>query len=274
MEAGYSFELVDTHCHLNFDTFDTDRDLVVDRARKNGITKIIIPAIDIDTSKSAIKIAHIYPEVYVAVGIHPNQGNDWTKQSISELETLAHDQKVVAIGEIGLDYYRDHTPWEHQRFIFNEQLNLAAELGLPVIIHHRESSDDILRILQEWNKSLVKSKLELASRPGVLHSFSGNEHLAREIISINFKIGITGPVTFKKAQNLHFVVGVIPLEDLLVETDSPFLTPHPFRGKRNEPANVRIMAEKIANLKNTSIDTVASVTTASAGKIFRWRESH
>jgi TatD DNase family protein len=266
--------LVDTHCHLNFDVFDPDRDVVIERARNHGITRILIPGIDIQTSTSAIKLAHIYPEVYASIGIHPNQGLDWTSDSISELKKLAGDVKVIAIGEIGLDYYRDRTPKELQRSIFKQQLDLAAELGLPVIIHNRNASEDILHILHEWHTLLTKSTLELAGNPGVLHSFSGDETQANDVSLLNFKMGITGPVTFAKSQNLQSLIGVIAIGNLLIETDAPFLSPHPYRGKRNEPANVRIVAEKIAEIKNTSLDNVAKITTATADKLFRWRVSH
>jgi TatD DNase family protein len=267
-------ELVDTHCHLNFNDFDIDRNLVIDRARENGISRILIPGIDIETSKSALKFASEYYEVYTAVGLHPNHGLSWTSNTISELRELASNKKVVAIGEIGLDYYRDRAPKALQQSIFEEQLQLAAELGLPVIIHNREASDDILNIIQNWRKKLGNIDSELYDRPGVMHSFSGDANLANKMILYNFKIGITGPVTFHKSQALQSVVAALPLENLFIETDAPYLTPQPFRGKRNEPANVRIIAAKIAVLKELSLDNVAKITTAEADKLFRWREIH
>jgi len=265
-------EIVDTHCHLNFDVFDNDRSQVVQRARENGITRILIPGIDIETSKSALKYAWEFPEVYTAVGLHPNQGLSWEKGTISELRKLAIEKKVVAIGEIGLDYYRDRTPIAMQQQIIKEQLELAAELGLPVIIHNREASDDILKIIKKWHDELAVTGLKLADHPGVMHSFSGDVSFANEMISLNFKIGITGPVTFKKAMALQSMVAALPVESILVETDSPYLTPHPFRGMRNEPANVRIVAEKVAELKDKTLDNFAKITTAEADKLFRWRE--
>ena len=272
MASESTSEIVDTHCHLNFDVFDNDRSQVVQRARENGITRILIPGIDIETSKSALKYAWEFPEVYAAVGLHPNQGLSWEKGTISELRKLAIEKKVVAIGEIGLDYYRDRTPIAMQQQIIKEQLELAAELGLPVIIHNREASDDILKIIKKWHDELAVTGLKLADHPGVMHSFSGDVSFANEMISLNFKIGITGPVTFKKAMALQSMVAALPVESILVETDSPYLTPHPFRGMRNEPANVRIVAEKVAELKGKTLDNIAKITTAEADKLFRWRE--
>ena len=265
-------ELVDTHCHLNFDTFNQDRRQVVEQARDNGINRILIPGIDIETSKTAIAYAKEYNEVYASVGIHPNIGSTWVTQSFEELRELALQTKVVAIGEIGLDYYRDRTPKPLQQAIFEKQLELAADLGKPVIIHNRDASEDILKIIQEWCKNLMDGNDSLAEHPGVVHSFSGSKSFACELVLINFKIGITGPITFKKSVQLQEVVAALRLEDLLLETDAPYLTPDPYRGKRNEPANVRIIAEKIAQIKGDSLDHIAKITTAEADRLFGWRE--
>lgn len=274
MESGDEIELVDSHCHLNFDLFDDDRTSVVENARRNGITRILNPGIDIDTSKSALEIAHSYPEVFAAIGVHPNQGLTWNETSLPEMKVLAKTDKVVAIGEIGLDYYRQFTPVKVQQSIFQKQLELAAELGLPVIIHHRDSAEDLIKILREWYGEILKSGSILAKIPGVVHSFSGEPDLAVELARLNFKIGISGPVTFKNSHQLQSTVIQTPIEGILVETDSPFLSPHPHRGKRNEPANVRIVTEKIAALKDTTLDEIALKTTAEADKLFKWREKH
>jgi TatD DNase family protein len=265
-------ELVDSHCHLNFNIFNYDRKQVVERARDNGIYRIVIPGIDIETSKSAIGFAEEYKEVYASVGIHPNMGYTWTTQSYEELRQLALQKKVVAIGEIGLDYYRDRTQKSQQQDIFIQQLEIAACLGKPVIIHNRDASDDVLKIIQEWYKGVKNDCVKLSDHPGVLHSFSGNINLANEIVSYNFKIGITGPITFKNSKLLQEVVRCHNVDNFLVETDAPFLTPNPYRGKRNEPANVRIVAEKIAEIKECSFEDVAKITTAGADRLFRWRE--
>jgi TatD DNase family protein len=272
--SNFSQSFVDTHCHLNFDVFDQDRIQVIQRAREKRIIRILNPGIDIETSKTAIKYSIEYPEVYAAVGIHPNSGIRWTVNTLSDLEQLAREQKVVAIGEIGLDYYRDHTPREVQRPILLQQLDLAATLGLPVIIHNREASKDILDYLQNWHHSLEDGGSKLANNPGVLHSFSGSLDMAKALVALNFKIGITGPVTFHNSQLLQSIVSYLPLENLLIETDAPYLTPHPYRGKRNEPANVRIVAEKIAELKTFPLEKVAKITTEAANKLFDWSVIH
>jgi len=265
-----SLIFVDSHCHLNFDAFDHDRGQVVQQARENGILRILNPGIDIETSKTAIKYSIEFPEIYVAVGVHPNNGLSWISTSLSELEQMTGERKVVAIGEIGLDYFRAYAPRELQRSIFQQQLELAADLGLPVVIHNRDASEDIFDILRNWHRELKNRRLKLADHPGVMHSYSGSLDMAKALVAINFKIGITGPVTYRKSQILQSVVSSIPLGSLLIETDAPYLTPHPYRGKRNEPANVRIVAEKIAELKGFPVDKVANITTEEADSLFHW----
>jgi TatD DNase family protein len=263
---------VDTHCHLNFDEFNLDRDEVVSTARRIGVSRILIPGINISTSKTAVDFTRLYPEVYAAVGIHPNESANWSKNSISAIRDIAVDRKVVAIGEIGLDYYRDRSPKETQKTIFLSQLDLAAEFGLPVIIHNRNASEDIFKIIQEWHSSLMKSGLELAKSPGVFHSFSGEISFANDVLSLNFKIGVDGPITFLNAKNLQSIISTLQLDNILIETDAPYLSPHPHRGKRNEPSNVRLIAQKIAEIMNVSLENVIKITTTSADKLFRWRE--
>jgi TatD DNase family protein len=266
-------ELTDTHCHLYFEAFDSDRQQVIERARAAGLVRILNPGIDLETSRAAIQLTENYPEVYAAVGIHPNSASAWNLRSLIELRSLANHPKVVAIGEIGLDYYRDRTPVGLQKEVFRDQLALAAELGLPVVLHNRQASDDMLDILSDWHAQLQKSGSQLVDRPGVMHSFSSNLDTARKALAIGFRIGITGPVTFRNAADLQTVVKSLPTDRLLIETDSPFLAPHPLRGKRNEPACVANIAEKIAELHGLLLPTVASVTTASADRLFHWRES-
>jgi TatD DNase family protein len=267
------FELTDTHCHLNFTEFDLDRDQIIERALNNGITKILIPGIDIDSSKKAIHYSEKYPLVYAAVGVHPNSGESWDENSISELEQLAQAPKVVAFGEIGLDYYRKYTPIILQRDIFSKQLQLAKNLGLPVIIHNRQASEDILSMIKTWYQGLVNNNLSLANNPGVMHSFSDDFQMAEQFIKLRFKIGITGPITYRNAVILREVVNKHDLKNLLLETDAPYLSPHPYRGKRNEPANVRIIAEKIAEIKDRSITDVAYITSDGGNQLFNWRIS-
>lgn len=273
--------LTDTHCHLDFKAFDKDRNGVLARAWEAGLERILVPGVDLASSRAAVKLAQAHPRVYAAVGVHPNSSLTWDEQTLSELERLAAHHKVVAIGEIGLDYYRDRAPHHLQKRVFREQLNLAGRLALPVVVHTRNSSpqdrlciSDVISILAEWCAELradPRSK-SFAERPGVVHSYSGNEAEAQHLLESDFYIGITGPVTFKNAVELRRVVASIPLERLLIETDGPYLTPHPFRGKRNEPAYVRFVAEKIGEVRNQPPNVVAEKTTANAGYLFRWRE--
>lgn len=263
----------DTHCHLDFDEFLDDRDQVVERARANGLERILNPGIDLETSQAAIALAEQYPEVYAAVGIHPNSASIWASSLFGEIAELAKYPKVVAIGEIGLDYYRDHTPRELQRQALIEQLNLALKINLPVILHNRNASNDILGILKDWTTQLVKVGSKLIAQPGVLHSYSDNLDVAQKAILLGFFIGITGPVTFRNAVGLQNVVKSLPIEKLLIETDAPFLAPHPVRGRRNEPSYIIKVAEKIAELKGLPLSDVANITTANANRLFHWRDS-
>jgi TatD DNase family protein len=262
--------LVDTHCHLDFNSFDADRQEVLERARESGVARILNPGINLESSRKAVSLAGAAPEVFSAVGVHPNDSLDWDENSLDVLRNLAREPKVVAIGEIGLDYYRDRAPREHQRRVFSEQLSLAAELGLPVIVHNRDATGDLLKILEDWFGTLVASHSPVAERPGVLHSFSEEEGPAKDALEMNFLIGFTGPVTFRNAPGLQKVVAAVPVERLLVETDAPFLSPHPYRGKRNEPSMVRLVVAKIAEIHQETFETIASITTANASRLFQW----
>ncbi len=263
--------LVDTHCHLYFNAFDEDRDEVVSRARSAGVERMLNPGIDLETSRVAVDLANQYPEVFAAVGVHPNDAQGWTEATPDSLRELAQQDKVVAIGEIGLDYYWEKTPHELQQTVLIEQLRLAAELNLPVVIHNRDATQDLLEILREWQVELASVNPLLGQAPGVLHSFSASLEDAQEAVRLGFKIGITGPVTFKNGKLLQELVRAISLDDLLVETDSPFLTPHPHRGKRNEPAYVRLVVEKLAELKEMPYDIVALSMSNNAGRLLNWR---
>lgn len=263
-------KFTDTHCHLDFDVFDVDRSEVIIRAQQAGLGFILNPGIDLPSSKTAIKLANNFPSlIFAAVGFHPNYGSLWDKNSLNRLRKLAKDKCVLAIGEIGLDYYRQHTSRDLQREVFLQQLDLAKELNLPVVIHMRESSDDMLAILSDWVNSLSNNS-KLKQYPGVLHSFSDTLSVASKAISFNFMIGITGPVTFNKATETKDLVANLPLQSILLETDSPFLTPHPHRGRRNEPAYIPLIAEMIASLHKTTIDEVAETTYQNACKLFNF----
>lgn len=257
--------LIDTHCHLNFDSYDEDRDAVIARASQADVTRIIIPATDLDTTREAIALSAQYDGVFAAAGIHPNSTADFSASNVDQVETLAQPPKVVAIGEIGLDYYRDRSPKSVQRQAFEAQLALAARLELPVIIHNREASEDVMQVLESWVQDLSGN---LRSRPGVLHSFSAPESIAERALAAGFYLGFTGPITFKNADDLRHVAAIAPLDRLLVETDGPFLTPTPYRGQRNEPAYVRFVAERLATIKQVSLEALAAATTDNAMRLF------
>lgn len=269
--------LVDTHCHLDFETFDSDRDQVVERAIQTGVSRILIPSITLENAFEVIQLAGKYPQVYAAVGVHPNSALSWTQDTAYELRRLAKRPKVVAIGEIGLDYYRDRAPRELQREIFLRQLAIAQEAELPVIIHTRDgkleddrATQDVIELLAEWMKRLAEAGSPLLARPGVLHSYTGSFEAASQAMEMGFYIGITGPVTFRNAPELQQLVARLPMDRILVETDAPFLTPHPFRGKRNEPAHVGLVTDKIASIFDLPVEIVAEAITSNAERLFHW----
>lgn len=263
----------DTHCHLDFYNYDEDRESVIQRAMEAGVVWMLNPGIDIPTSKAAIQLSHSYPDrIKAAVGIHPNYGKPWSDNLLSQLKRLAQSPEVVAIGEIGLDYYRKHTPIDQQHLMFQAQLELAAELSLPIIIHLRDAVQDLMTTLTTWHQKLVRDGHPLAEKPGVLHSYSADYDTAMEAISMNFLIGVSGPVTFRNAADRKSVTRRLPLKHLLLETDAPFLAPHPYRGRRNEPAYIPLIASKIAALHHTSTSQVAQITYANAQRLFNITE--
>ncbi len=262
--------LVDSHCHLDFERFNEDRQAVISRALETGLERMLVPGIDLATSRAAVALAELHPQIYAAVGVQPNSGLSWERSTLKDLEDLASHPKVVAIGEIGLDYYWDDTPRDVQADIFDQQLALAGRLGLPVVIHNREATQDTIDALLHWQGHLAAEGSPLAARPGVLHSYSGDITQAQPALETGFFLGISGPVTFKKAEQLRQVVSQAPLERLLIETDSPYLTPEPHRGKRNEPSYVRFVAHKIAELRQLPPDEVAQQTTENAARLLKW----
>ena len=271
----------DSHCHLDFDAFDADRGQVFSRAREAGVQGILNPAIDLENSRKILAMVADNPGIIAAIGVHPNSATTWNENTLGELAELAKNPKVRAIGEIGLDYYRDWAPQDTQREVFRAQLELAQRVRLPVIIHVRNASaedqramKDVLSILETWQNGLPSTNSPVKDRPGVLHSFSGDAASAQRAIALGFYIGITGPITYKNAQELQQVVSELPLDSLLIETDAPFLTPHPFRGKRNEPAYVRLVADKIAVIHNLEPERVAEMTTSNSERLFNWRVNH
>lgn len=253
--------LIDTHCHLDFDRFDGDRDEVVARAARSGVARIIVPALDLQNCQSVLAIAGTYPSVFAAVGIHPNSSDGWTDDWLDALRRLALKPKVVAIGEIGLDYYRERAPRTIQRRALRSQLLLANELDLPVILHNRESSEDLLALLAE-------SPLAGRAGAGVLHSFSAGLDTARAAVDLGFYLGFTGPVTYKNADQLRDVVAWVPADRILVETDAPFLSPQRYRGSRNEPAYVSEVAQRIAQVRGLELEAIARQTSENAIRLF------
>lgn len=262
--------LTDTHCHLDFDWFDADRSLVIERAQEAGLDRILNPGIDLISSQNAIRLAEENVIIFAAVGVHPSEAERWNDSALTEIREMTSASRVVAIGEIGLDYFRGASWREQQIHIFRQQLDLAAECGLPVIVHNRDATEDTLEILCAWQEALVEAGNPLAHRPGVLHAFSGDLRDAEQAMAHEFVLGVDGPITFRHAENLRQLVATLPLERLLIETDSPFLTPHPYRGSRNEPKNVKYVVEKIAEITNLPVSSVESQTSANAGRIFQW----
>lgn len=284
--------LTDTHCHLDFEQFDSDRPEALNRAWEAGLTRILIPGLDLASSRSAVKLAESHPNLFAAIGVHPTEALNFERSTLETLHRLFMEsnglplareqvpalQKIVAIGEIGLDYYWDSAPHDVQQGALKEQLNLAGALGLPVVLHLREAGDapdgdcasDLLTILDEWVNRLQSSQNPLAERPGVLHSYSGNLATARKALQMNFYIGITGPLTYKNAESKRQLVKALPLDRILIETDAPYLAPVPQRGRRNEPAFVRHIADKIAEIHSINTEEIAAITTANAARLFAW----
>ncbi|MDN3451167.1 TatD family hydrolase [Planococcus sp. APC 3906] len=251
---------VDTHVHLNADQYDEDLKEVINRALESNVTKMIVIGFDRKTIERAIALAEQYEFIYAVVGWHPVDAIDCTEEDLRWIEELAAHDKVVGIGETGLDYHWDKSPKDIQQEVFRKQIRLAKKVKLPIIIHNREATEDVLRILKEEGAEEVG---------GVMHCFGGSVETARESIAMNFMISLGGPVTFKNAKKPKEVAEAISLDHLLIETDAPYLAPHPYRGKRNEPSYVPLVAEEIARLKGISIEEVAAATTKNAEQFFK-----
>ena len=252
--------LIDTHAHLDFPEFSADLDAVLERAKQAGVREVVTIGIDLSSSQKAVELADAYPEIYATVGIHPHDAFPLKEKEILALETMALNKRVVAIGEVGLDYYRDRQPRAVQRQCLRQQLEVATKTHLPVVFHVREAHEDFLSIIKDYAAAL---------EGGVLHCFSGDWAIARRCLDLGFYLSIPGTVTFPKAGVQQEVVRRAPLDRLLVETDAPYLAPVPYRGKVNEPAFVRYTAQKVAELRGCSLAEVADQTTANAHKVFR-----
>lgn len=261
-EIKNSAPLIDTHCHLEMSAFDPDREEVLVRAKEAGVEAVITIGSDLESCALALRLAEGREGLYCALGIHPHDARDLDDDALERLRAWASHEKVVAIGETGLDYHYDRSPREAQREAFGRQLALAVEAGLPAVIHSREAGEDTLRILEE---SGIKR--------GVMHCFSGDMEMAERAMALGLHISFAGPVTFKKARRAREVARAIPDDRLLVETDAPYLTPEPLRGRRNEPAFVVHTAREIAALRGVSPEDVARITTLNASRLFGMGET-
>ncbi|MCT1541928.1 MULTISPECIES: TatD family hydrolase [Lysinibacillus] len=250
---------IDTHVHLNADQYEEDLQEVIDRALEAKVERMVVIGFDRKTIERTMQLIEQYDFVYGVIGWHPVDAIDCTQQDLEWIEQLASHPKIVGIGETGLDYYWDKSPKDVQQELFRKQIQLAQKINLPIVIHNRDATGDVVQILREENA---------ASVGGVMHCFSGSVETARECIAMNFMISLGGPVTFKNARLPKEVATEIALEHLMIETDAPYLAPHPHRGKRNEPAFVPLVAEEIARLKGLTIEEIAQATTTNAKNFF------
>ncbi|MCD6419794.1 MAG: TatD family hydrolase [Synergistetes bacterium] len=253
-------KLIDSHCHLNDPAFDKDIEEVIKRSRDNGVEYCVVIGYDVKSSKKAIEMAEKYNCVYATVGIHPEESKNAGDRELAEIEKLTEHPKVVGIGETGLDYYHIFSPIEKQKEIFIKQLKLARKLNLPVVIHSREAEPDTFDIVKEYAKDIK----------GVMHCFSGTLKMAKLYTELKFYISISGAVTFRKAKTLKEVVKGIKIKDILIETDAPYLTPHPYRGKRNEPSYLPYIADAVAKIKELPLEEVALHTSHNTRNLFNF----
>ncbi|GAA0439253.1 TatD family hydrolase [Lentibacillus halophilus] len=256
--------LVDTHMHLNVEQFVDDREETIQRAFDAGVAYMIVVGFNRETIPLALELAEQYETIYAAVGWHPVDAIDMCDEDLEWIEDLTQHSKVVAIGEMGLDYHWDKSPKDVQKDVFRRQIALAKKVGMPITIHNREATEDIIDVLKEENAKDVG---------GIMHCYNDDAKYVPTFLDMNFHISLGGPVTFKNATMPKDVAVQVPIDRLLVETDAPFLAPHPNRGRRNEPAYVKLVAEKIAELRGMSFDELSSVTTENAFKLLKIGDS-
>ncbi len=254
--------LIDSHAHLNAALFSEDLGNVIQRAKDAGVSKIVNVGFNRETIPGSIAIAEQYDFIYSTVGWHPQDAKDMTDGDIVWIEELCKHEKIVAIGEIGLDYYWDTSPKDIQQRVFREQIHLARKLKLPIIIHNRDAHQDLLQIMKEEKASEVG---------GIMHCFSGSWEIAKQCMEMDFSISFGGPITYKNAKQPQEVLAQIPLDRLLIETDCPYLSPHPFRGKRNEPGFLKIIAESAALIRGIELEQLAYHTSSNANRIFGFK---
>lgn len=256
--------IFDSHAHYDDEAFDGDREALFDNMHKDGVDFVVNVGASMDSSQKTLALARKYPFIYGAVGVHPTETAGLTEEDMQWIKEKTAEPKVVAIGEIGLDYHWDEPDRLVQKKWFERQLGLAAETGLPVIIHSRDAAQDTLAILKSWQENITA---------GVIHCFSYTKEIAREYLDIGYYFGIGGVVTFQNAKKLKEAVEYIPIERILLETDSPYLAPVPYRGKRNSSLNIPFVAKEIAALKGMGYDDVVSITEENAKRLFRITES-
>jgi TatD DNase family protein len=255
--------LIDTHAHLDSNKFDSDREEVITRAQAAGVDTIVNIGFNRETIPTTMALAEKYPFIYAAVGWHPTDAADMKmEEDLAWIETLCSHPKVVAIGEIGLDYYWDTAPKEVQQLVFREQIRLARKVRKPIVIHNRDAHEDVVRLLREEKADEVG---------GIMHCFSGSWETAKQCLDMGFYISFGGPVTFKNARVPKEVLARVPDDRLLLETDCPYLAPHPYRGKRNESAYVTLVAESAAEIKNISVEEICSLTSGNARRCLAFR---
>ena len=255
-----TFAIFDTHTHLNDGELFERAEELVKRAVDAGVNRMVVPGYDQDSSRRAMELAAKYAQVYAAVGIHPHDAKTATDKDFADLAAWTDDPKVVAVGEIGLDYHYDHSPRDVQARVFQTQLAIANQKGLPVIIHDRDAHADVLAQLQA-GKPLAAG--------GIMHSFSGSLEMAEACMKLGFFLSFSGPLTFKNAKRPREVAAALPLDRLLVETDAPYLTPEPYRGRQNEPAHVRLVLEKLIEIREETADAIAVAVYQNALRIFQ-----
>ena len=252
--------LFETHAHLNAKEFDEDREEVIARARENGVSTIVNIGFNAETIPTCMELAEAHDFIYAVIGWHPQDAKDMTDEHLEWIEELSRHPKVVGLGEMGLDYYWDTSPKDVQAEVFRKQIRLARKLDMPIIIHNRDAHQDVLTILKEEKAADVG---------GIMHCFSGSWETAKLALDMNFYISFGGPLTFKNAKQPKEVAAKVPQGKLLIETDCPYLTPHPFRGKRNESGYVRYVCEEMANIRGLSYEEMAQITTDNAKRLFR-----
>ncbi len=261
-------DFIDTHCHLNLFQDQKSLKSIIQRSLDLGVVKIVIPGVDVSTSSLAVEISELFPSVYAAVGIHPHEVEKYSAKNLKVIEDLATLPKVVAIGEIGLDYHYHPINKEAQNILLRHMLEISDRVGKPVILHSRESMADLLEIIFIREKHRKSTRKQKKCSNGVFHSFEGNVSDALQLRKLKYLIGIGGPVTFKNNYQLQELIKKLGMESIVLETDSPFLSPHPFRGLQNEPSRIPLIAQKVADLLEIQVELVAERTTFNAKNLF------